>query len=117
VTQSGHRGEPPPLPTTDVGTVLRQGAIELINQGALTLEVKAPESEVERAARLRRQDADATFERWARGGVYAVLALVALVCGIVAFAADSPDRRQFAQGMTTLIVGGFVGFFLGKKDQ
>jgi hypothetical protein len=117
VTQGGHSGAPTPLPTTDVGTVLGQGAIELIHQGALKLEVKAPESEVERDARLRRQDADATFERWARGAVYAVLALVALVCVLVAFSADSPDRRQFAQGMTTLILGGFVGFFLGKKDQ
>ena len=98
--------DPPPTVSINFG--------ELVPDGKVTL--RAPETPEERAARLAKETADATFARWTRTGIIVVLVVGAVACTCVALASSASDKRQFAQAIVTTILGGLVGYALGKKD-
>jgi hypothetical protein len=89
------------LPPIDLGTVLKQGDLSL-----------KPRETPEDAAHRRRKD-------WVLFsiGLTALVALV-IICTWVSFfdASATSDRQRIANSLLTLIIGGIVGYLVGKKS-
>lgn len=86
------------------------------------VEIKSVELPEERAARLRREEADASHQRW-RTTIFFYVGLVAaeIVGGICLYAALSSsfttDQQRFAGSIVTLLIGGVAGFLTGKNAR
>ncbi len=86
------------------------------------VEIKSVELPEERAARLRREEADASHQRW-RTTIFFYVGLVAavIVGGICLYAVLSSsfttDQQRFAGSIVTLLIGGVAGFLTGKNAR
>ena len=73
----------------------------------------------EMASRLRQQEADANLRR-RRDAALFIVALVATVAilgaclWIVLNPSVGPETKEWARSITTLIIGGFVGYLTGR---
>lgn len=87
-----------------------------VSRESIEIQREGPE---EMASRLRQQEADAKLRRWKDGVLYTVglisTAAILIACfWMVLNQSASPETREWARSIATLIIGGLVGYLTGK---
>src|SRR5688500_14965522 len=88
----------------------------------LTDETKTVDLLEERTSRLRREEAEASHQRW-RTSIFFYTGLTAavIVGGICLYAAlnstFTTDQQRFAGSIVTLLIGGVAGYLTGKNAK
>jgi uncharacterized membrane protein YkvI len=87
-----------------------------------SVEIKSVELVEERTSRLKREEADATHQRWRASILFYVGITVGVVVGGLCMwaALDSsfaPDTQKWAAALVTSLMTGVLGFLTGKNSR
>ena len=90
-------------------------------ENSIEIQIKSPEPTEELLSRLKRQDADAKYERIkALIGYVAALVGLSVVCGFCLWVAigskSSTDDKKWATAILTSIVSGWGGYVAGRTQ-